>query len=68
MVDVPFSQGGPAAQEVAAYVESLAAELARLARSHNLTTLAYLLDMARMEARNVVLSQSPNDGGVDRRP
>lgn len=68
MVDVPSSQGGPAAQEVAAYVESLAAELARLARSHNLTTLAYLLDMARMEARNVVLSQSPNDGGIDRRP
>ncbi|MFG1358030.1 hypothetical protein [Xanthobacter pseudotagetidis] len=49
-------------------MESLAAELARLARSHNLTTLAYLLDMARMEARNVVLSQSPDERAVDRRP
>lgn len=67
MVDFPSSQGGPATQEVAAYVESLATELARLARSHNLSTLAYLLDMARLEARNVVLSQVPDEPAGGRR-
>ncbi|MFG1370108.1 hypothetical protein [Xanthobacter tagetidis] len=66
MADFPSSQGGPASPEVAAYVESLAGELARLARSHNLATLAYLLDMARLEARNIVLSHTPDDGAAER--
>ncbi|MBB6305853.1 hypothetical protein [Xanthobacter tagetidis] len=47
-------------------MESLAGELARLARSHNLATLAYLLDMARLEARNIVLSHTPDDGAAER--
>ena len=34
----------------AAYVAALTAELAALARRHNLDTLGYLLDMARLEA------------------
>ena len=67
MADIPSSQGAPASRDVAAYVEALAAELARLSRGHNLTTLAYLLDMARLEARNVVLSQTPGEA-APRRP
>ncbi len=39
------------ADEFAAYVASLAGELSRLARGHGFSTLAYLLDMARLEAR-----------------
>lgn len=35
------------------YIASLADELARLAKSHDLDALAYILDMARMEADNV---------------
>jgi len=36
--------------EAADYIASLADELARLAKSHNLDALAYILDMARLEA------------------
>ncbi|OYW32962.1 MAG: hypothetical protein B7Z41_06780 [Rhizobiales bacterium 12-66-7] len=41
------------AAEFAAYVASLTAELSRLARRHRLSTLAYLLEMSRMEARGI---------------
>ena len=37
---------------VAAYVAALSADLAVIARRHNLGTLGYLLDMARLEAEN----------------
>lgn len=36
--------------DAAAYVATLTTELARVARSNALPTLAYLLDMARLEA------------------
>ena len=36
----------------AAYVASLSADLAALARSRKLDTLGYLLDMARLEAES----------------
>ncbi|WP_341990231.1 hypothetical protein [Azorhizobium sp. AG788] len=42
------------ADEFATYVASLAGELSRLARGHGFPTLAYLLDMARLEARAAV--------------
>lgn len=37
-------------EEVAAYIAVMTAEMVRLARKHNLQTLAHLLEMARMEA------------------
>ena len=37
-------------EDIAAYVASLAGDLRELARRNGLTTLAYLLDMARLEA------------------
>jgi len=37
----------------AAYVASLTAELAALARKHKLDTLGYLLEMARLEAEGL---------------
>lgn len=43
----------------AGYVAALTEELSRLARTNGLTTLAYLLDMARLEARNVALVDGP---------
>jgi hypothetical protein len=36
----------------ARYVAELSVELANLARQHRLDALAYILDMARMEAEN----------------
>lgn len=47
------SKSGPGAVDFAAYVAALAAELSRLAREHRLGTLAYLLDMTRLEARSL---------------
>lgn len=49
------------AAEFAAYVASLTTELSRLARRHRLPTLAYLLEMSRMEARGI--AQPPPLGG-----
>ncbi len=39
--------------DAALYIASMIIELARLAKSNNLDTLAYLLDMARLEADQV---------------
>lgn len=40
--------------QTAAYVAALTADLAVIARRHNLGTLGYLLDMARLEAEGTV--------------
>lgn len=40
---------------LASYVAQISGELARLSRENGLTTLAYILEMARLEARNVSL-------------
>jgi hypothetical protein len=39
-------------EAAAVYIADLAGDLARIARRHGLDTLGYLLDMARLEARN----------------
>jgi len=45
--------GHPGARsEAAQYVAELTGDLAVLARRHGLTTLGYILDMARLEAEN----------------
>ena len=46
--DLPPGDGGPA--EAAHYIKSAVHDLARLARRHRLDMLAYLLDMAHLEA------------------
>ena len=42
----------------ALYIASLAEEPARLARTHGFETLAYLLDLARLEADHISKSSS----------
>jgi hypothetical protein len=44
------SSNDPSADEVAAYVASMARELKVMAVRHDLSVLAYLLDLVRMEA------------------
>lgn len=56
MVEPPLSQVFQDPRAVASYVETLTGELARLAREHGLPTLAYILDMARLEARNTLVA------------
>ena len=44
-------------QRFAAYAADMAGSLARVAREHRLDTLAYLLDMARLEAQGTAGAQ-----------
>ena len=55
--------------EAADYIGSLADELAKLAKSHNLDALAYILDMARLEADQISkrwVGETPPDAGTGR--
>lgn len=44
-------------EAVAVYVAALSADLSVIARRHNLDTLGYLLDMARLEAENTAQAE-----------
>jgi hypothetical protein len=48
-------------EAAAAYVASLAGELAAIARDHRLETLCYLLEMAQIEARSQSLRPPADD-------
>ncbi len=49
------------AEEVAAYVETMTRDLAGLSRSHGLDILAYLLDLAKLEAQNITRKYDLNE-------
>jgi hypothetical protein len=53
--------------ETAECIGDLTGDLARMARDHRLHTLEYLLEMAQLEARNVLasfaLKRDPGSGG-----
>jgi hypothetical protein len=51
-------QMGESPRASALYIASLAEELARLARTHGFETLAYLLELARLEADHISKSSS----------
>ena len=48
----PSGDGGP--EEAALYIKSAIAELSQMARRHGHDMLGYLLDMAQMEADEIV--------------
>jgi hypothetical protein len=50
--DEPAGDGGP--DEAARFIAGAVSELALMARVHRLETLAFLLDMAQMEADELV--------------
>jgi hypothetical protein len=52
---------GPVASSAAGYIAAVADELAELAKSHHFDALAYILDMARLEADQLAKS-GPGDG------
>ena len=54
--DDPPGDGGP--DEAAGFIAESVAELALLARRHNLGVLVYLLDMAQLEAEERVRLRS----------
>ena len=64
MSDLSLSslQADPAS--AADYVASMVAELRRLARGNGLTTLAYLLEMAELEAKSVAVAADPSGGSA----
>ena len=48
----PAGEGG--AEEAARYVAATVSDLGHIARRHRLDTLSFLLDMAQMEAEEIV--------------
>lgn len=50
--DNAVTDGGPA--EAASFISGAVAELAQLSRRHKLSMLGYLLDMAQLEADEIV--------------
>jgi hypothetical protein len=57
--DDPPEDGGP--DEALAYIAENAADLARLARRHNLEMLVRLLEMAQMEAQERIQPRGRRD-------
>ena len=48
--------------DAAQYIAALADELAQIARAHRLDSLAYILDMARMEAEQSAKGSADTSG------
>lgn len=46
---------------VAAYIAAMVSEMARLARASGLSTLAYVLDMAHLEAKAAAIEGADGD-------
>ncbi|EAQ35535.1 hypothetical protein NB311A_17204 [Nitrobacter sp. Nb-311A] len=57
----PAGDGGP--NEAARYLAGAVANLALIARRHGLDTLCFLLDMAQMEAEDIVRLSAARDQG-----
>lgn len=58
MEKIPTPQPSDDPAAFASYEASISGELARLSRENGLPTLAYILEMARLEARNMSLKES----------
>jgi hypothetical protein len=57
--DAPAGDGGP--DEAARYLAAAVADLGLIARRHGLDTLGYLLDMAQLEAEDIVRLRAARD-------
>jgi hypothetical protein len=55
----PIGDGGP--DEAARYLAMVAADLGLIARRHGLDTLGFLLEMAQMEAEDIVRLRAARD-------
>ena len=58
--DESAGDGGP--DEAARYLVTAVADLGVIARRHGLDTLGFLLDMAQMEAEDIVRPRATRDG------
>jgi hypothetical protein len=56
---------GASKTEVAAYVADLTGDLARIARQHRLDLLGYLLEVARLEAKNIADPEERRDPAIN---
>jgi hypothetical protein len=55
----PADDERPDRTAVAEYAAAMCADMVMMARGHKLDTLAYLLDMARLEAENLARNGNP---------
>ena len=64
--DAEPAEAGPAdrAEHVAAYIAEMTTELAELARGQKLELVAYLLEMARMEAASRCARDAGRSGAI----
>jgi hypothetical protein len=53
---------GKSPNAVAHYIATLADQLARIARDHRLDSLAYILDMAHLEAEQIAKGSADSNG------
>ncbi len=58
MEKIPVAEAPNDPAAFASYVASISGELARLSRENGLPTLAYILEMARLEARNMSIEET----------
>ncbi|MGN6310507.1 MAG: hypothetical protein ACTHNN_13235 [Xanthobacteraceae bacterium] len=58
--DEPAGDGGP--DEAARFIAGAVSELALMARVHRLDVLAHVLDMAQMEAENLIRADMLRNG------
>jgi hypothetical protein len=57
------SEEPPQAEEVAAYVASITRELQAMVKPYPMPALAYLLELARLEAEELAQGRAPVDPG-----
>jgi len=62
---VPAQEDHFRGEQISDYIAAIAAELQKLALSGRLTILAYLLDMARLEAENTARALRLTTPGAD---
>ncbi|GGF55924.1 hypothetical protein GCM10007301_14470 [Azorhizobium oxalatiphilum] len=68
MSGVDPKQAPNGAEDYAAYVAAMTGEMARIARGHGFRTLAYLLEIVRLEARSIGRTVPPNRGNIAKEP
>jgi len=61
MTETGAAEGKPRPEQVAAYIAAMTGEMGRMAGEHNLGTLAYLLELVRLEAKEQALTGAEKD-------
>ena len=64
MAQNPGTGAGSEREQAAAYLAEMTSQLGLVAGRHGFDALAYLLDMAHLEAKGLTRKQKPSDKGM----